>query len=475
MKKIAGNALLALIFGILGAFIFTRLSKDSNSESLVQQDQIKGLLTAYNGKAAESNLSFVLASKVSTPTVVFIKTTAMVRRSDPFGFFFDGWDPFGSIGKVSSTGSGVIVRKDGYIVTNLHVVKDAQTIEVVLNNKKKNYTAKLIGTDPSTDLAVLKIDADNLPAISISNSDDLQIGEWVLAVGNPFNLTSTVTAGIVSAKGRNINVVNNQFPIESFIQTDAAINPGNSGGALVNLNGELVGINTAIFSQTGSYAGYGFAIPSNIVSKTIKDLIDFGKVQRGYSGIEVNDLDEASEKLNKITEGALITSAYEGSPADKAGLKKGDVVIKIQDRQISSKSSFDEHMSYYRPGDKIKLVYMRAGSNKETTMTLTNEDGETGLSTKSVSSSEKLGADFSAVSMAEKQKYKISNGVKVSNIRNGFINRLGIEDGFIFIKYNEKPCNDAAQLIKDLESAQGRIMIEGIDANGNTRIYNYWY
>ncbi len=475
MKKIIGNAFLALIFGILGAFVFSRFNNSSESNSNIQQDQLRGLLASYNGKVGESSISFVLASKVATPTVVFIKTTAMVRRSDPFGFFFDGWDPFGSIGKVSSTGSGVIVRKDGYIVTNLHVVKDAQTIEVVLNNKKKNYTATLVGTDPSTDLAVLKIDADNLPAISMANSDDLQIGEWVIAVGNPFNLTSTVTAGIVSAKGRNINVVNNQFPIESFIQTDAAINPGNSGGALVNLNGELVGINTAIFSQTGSYAGYGFAIPVNIVSKTIKDLIDFGKVQRGYSGVEASDIDESSEKLNKITEGALITSAYEGSPADKAGLKKGDVIIKIQDRAIGSKSSFDEHMSYYRPGDKIKLVYVRSGVQKETTMTLTNEDGETSLSTKEVSSSDKLGADFSTVSMAERQKYKISNGVKVSNIRNGFINRLGIEDGFIFIKFNEKPCNDASQLIKDLESAQGKIMIEGIDAYGNTRIYNYWY
>ncbi|MCC6819046.1 MAG: trypsin-like peptidase domain-containing protein [Bacteroidia bacterium] len=474
MKKTIINAFVALFFGILGAYIFTKF-EDKSTGTNENQEQLKGILASYNGNMAEANVNFVLASKISTPSVVFIKTTAMVQKQNPFGFFFDGWDPFGSIGKVSSTGSGVIVRKNGYIITNLHVVKDAQSIEVVLNNKKKTFEAKLIGTDPSTDLALIKIESDNLPTISISNSDDLQIGEWVLAVGNPFNLTSTVTAGIVSAKGRNINVVNNQFPIESFIQTDAAINPGNSGGALVNLNGELVGINTAIFSQTGSYAGYGFAIPANIVAKTIKDLIDFGQVQRGYSGIEAVEVDETAEKLNKITEGALIADAYNESPAYKAGLRKGDVIVKIQDKTIDSKSSLDEHMSYYRPGDKIKINYVRNGSNKETTMVLTNEDGETSLNNKKILSSSKLGADFSNVSKTEQQKYKINGGVKVSNIRGGLISNMNIEDGFIFLKYNEKACNDAAELIKELENAGGRMQIEGIGPDGGKRIYNFWY
>ena len=474
MKKIVLTALLAIVSGIFGAFVFTKF-QDNQSASTLETSQLKGLLASYNGKAAENSISFVLASKVSTPCVVFIKTSAMVQQRNPFGMFFDGWDPFGSIGKVSSTGSGVIVRKDGYIVTNLHVIKDAQTIEVVLNNKKKTYTAKLIGTDPSTDLALLKIDSDNLPAIAISNSDDLQIGEWVVAVGNPFNLTSTVTAGIVSAKGRNINVVNNQFPIESFIQTDAAINPGNSGGALVNLNGELVGINTAIFSQTGSYAGYGFAIPANIVAKTIKDLIDFGQVQRGYTGIDADEVDEASEKINKVTEGALIKNVDAESPGAKAGLLKGDVIVKIQDRDITGKSGFDEHMSYYRPGDKIKINYVRAGSSKETTMVLTNQDGETSLNIKRALSSEKLGADFSNVSKVELQKYKISSGVKVNNIRGGLIANMGIEDGFIFLKYNGNTCKEASELISQLESAGGKIQIEGLGADGGRRIYNFWY
>ena len=474
MKKIILNISTAFIFGILGAFVFFKFNSPSNNSNF-QSENIKGLLASYNGKIAEGNLSFVLASKVSTPCVVFIKTTAMVQQRNPFGWFFDGYDPFGSIGQVSSTGSGVIVRKDGYIVTNLHVVKDASTIEVVLNNKKKNYTAKLVGTDPSTDLALLKIEAENLPSIVLTNSDDLQIGEWVIAVGNPFNLTSTVTAGIVSAKGRNINIVNNQFPIESFIQTDAAINPGNSGGALVNLNGELVGINTAIFSKTGSNAGYGFAIPSNIVAKAVKDLIDFGVIQRGYTGLEAAEIDEKSETINKTNEGALITNLSEGGPAQKGGLKIGDVIIKVQDKPIISKSTFDEHISYYRPADKIKISYLRNGEPKETNIVLTNKDGELALNKNNIISSEKLGADFAPASKIELQKYNLKNGVKVSNINQGLIANMNIEEGFIFTKFNGKICTDAKSLISELENANGKMQIEGIGSDGGTRYYNFYY
>ncbi len=464
---------IALFSGILGAYVFSKVNIGPSKENIVLQE-LKGILTSYNGKAAESSISFVLASKVSTPSVVFIKTTAMVQQHSPFGMFFDGWDPFGSIGKVSSSGSGVIVRNDGYIVTNLHVVKDAQTIEVVLNNQKQSYSAKMIGTDPSTDLALLKIDASDLPAITMANSDDVQIGEWVIAVGNPFNLTSTVTAGIVSAKGRNINIVNNQFPIESFIQTDAAINPGNSGGALVNLNGELVGINTAIFSQTGSYAGYGFAIPANIVAKAVKDLIDYGQIQRGYSGIEAAEVDANAEKVNKTNLGALIKQLDKESPAEKAGLAVGDVVIKIQDKAINSKADFDEHMSYYRPGDKIKINYYHNGTLVETNLQLTNQDGGFDIQKNTSISSESLGADFDAISKVEQQKYNINSGVKVKNIRAGIINNLNIEEGFIFVKFNGKACTDAQTLIKDLENAKGKMQIEGLGADGGKRFYNFW-
>lgn len=474
IKKIAFTSLISLVFGVLGAFIFTKLSPTQNQESITV-DGLKASMVNYQGKTAESSLNFILASKISTPSVVFIKTTAMVRQRNPFGFFFDGWDPFGSIGQVSSTGSGVIVRKDGYIVTNLHVIKDAQTIEVVLNNKKKTYKAKLIGTDPSTDLALLKIEAENLTAIGITDSDNLEIGEWVVAVGNPFNLTSTVTAGIVSAKGRNINIVNNQFPIESFIQTDAAINPGNSGGALVNLNGELVGINTAIFSKTGSYAGYGFAIPSNIVAKAIKDLIDFGQIQRGYFGMEISEINEASEKINKTNEGALVINVYEDGPGAKAGIKKDDIIIKIQGKTIQGKANFDENMSYYRPGDKIKLIVLRNGTEKEINMVLTNLDGETSINKNKTIISEKLGASFEPLAKVELQKYRIQQGVRVKDIKDGLINQMNLEEGFIFTKFNGKPCIDAATLIKEIENVGGRIQIEGIGVDGGSRIYNFYY
>ncbi len=466
----------SLISGMLGAYIFQE--KLSNSGLKIAEDKsetLKGILANYNGKIAEGNLSFVLASKVSTPSVVFIKTTAMVKQRNPFGFFFDDWDPFGSIGQVSSTGSGVIVRPDGYIVTNLHVVKDANNIEVVLNNKKTNYKAKLIGTDPSTDLALLKIDAKNLKSITIANSDKIEIGEWVVAVGNPFNLTSTVTAGIVSAKGRNINIVNNQFPIESFIQTDAVINPGNSGGALVNLNGELVGINTAIFSKTGSYTGYGFAIPSNIVAKAIKDLIDFGQIQRGFTGLTTTDITEKAEEVNNITEGTLIEKVLEKGPGDKGGLKPDDVIIKVQDENISSKATFDEHISYYRPSDKIKITYLRNGKTYETSIVLTNKDGEVALNKNDIVASEKLGADFAPASKIELQRFKINNGIKVTNIRSGLMSQLNIEDGFIFTKFNGTPCTDVNKLISQLENANGKLQIEGIAPDGGTRYYNYYY
>ncbi|MCO6494990.1 MAG: trypsin-like peptidase domain-containing protein [Bacteroidetes bacterium] len=411
---------------------------------------------------------------MTTPSVVFVKTISEVRTSSPFWFF--DYDPFGSIGQVSSTGSGVIMSKDGYIATNLHVVKDAIKIEVVLNNRKKVYPAKLIGSDPSTDLALIKIDMDNLPAIKTGNSDNLQIGEWVLAVGNPFNLTSTVTAGIVSAKGRNINIVHNQFPIESFIQTDAAINPGNSGGALVNTKGELVGINTAIMSQTGSYSGYGFAIPVNIVVKTVKDLIEFGEVQRGFTGMDVADIDYETQQKLKISfdNGVYVSNVLEDGPAFKAGIRAGDLIVGIQDRAVDTKSSYDEYLSYQRPGDKIKISYKRDGKIKDAVLVLINKQGNTELIKKTSIRSDELGADFSKVSKLEMQRYGIEYGVKVSEVRSGFIRRMGLSDDFIFVKFNGKECREPGDVIQWLSNANGRIQIEGISAEGQRKFYNFY-
>ncbi|HYH02216.1 MAG TPA: trypsin-like peptidase domain-containing protein, partial [Bacillota bacterium] len=289
MKKIVVFIAAGMISGFAGSWLFS-LTDKKDIVSWEAPFSGNAERVSYSGSAVNAP-DFVKASETATPTVVFIKTVSNMNQRQTIWDEWFGWDPFGNMGPVSSTGSGVIITDDGYIVTNHHVIDGADKIDVVLNGNKKTYTAKVVGTDPSTDLAVLKIEAKNLPKISVANSENLKTGEWVVAVGNPFNLTSTVTAGIVSAKGRNINIVNNQFPIESFIQTDAAINPGNSGGALVNTSGELVGINTAIMSKTGAYNGYGFAIPSNIVAKVVKDIIDFGEVQRAFTGMDVRDID----------------------------------------------------------------------------------------------------------------------------------------------------------------------------------------
>lgn len=477
MKNKLITAILATLFGFGGAWIFYKTQKKTfelelnQSKDLFNDAQTVNLI---NAEQIANSTDFVQASKSSTQSVVFIKTTAEVRTSSPF-WFFDS-DPFGSIGQVASTGSGVIMSKDGYIVTNLHVIKNAIKIEVVLNNRKKVYPAKLIGTDPSTDLALLKIEAKDLPAIKTGNSDLLNIGEWVLAVGNPFNLNSTVTAGIVSAKGRNINIVNNQFPIESFIQTDAAINPGNSGGALVNTNGELVGINTAIVSRTGAYNGYGFAIPVNIVVKTVKDLIDFGEVQRGFTGMEVADIDfETQQKLNiSFDNGVYVATVLEDGPAYKAGIRAGDLVVGIQDKEVEYKALYDEYLSYNRPGDKIKITYQREGKEKEAVLTLINMEGNTELVKKTSIHSDVLGADFSKVSKLEMQKYEIDYGIKVKEVGNGFLRRMGIPEDFIFIKFNGQECKDPEELIKMLSNVSGKIQIEGITPDGKRKYYNFY-
>lgn len=430
----------------------------------------------YKSMQVAGSEDMVKASSVATPTVVFIKTISNQQASDPYYDFWSAWDFFGRRGPVTSSGSGVIISADGYIVTNLHVVKDADVIEVITNNNKHSYSAQVIGTDGSTDLALLKIDGHNLQHVSFGNSDEVKIGQWVLAVGNPFNLTSTVTAGIVSAKGRNINVVNNRFPIESFIQTDAAINPGNSGGALVNTNGELVGINTAIASNTGAYSGYGFAIPSNLVQKIVRDLIEYKEVQRGYTGIDVKDIDASlADKLNINNNlGVYVHYVLPTGPGDNAGVKPGDVIVKVNEREIETKSYFDEQVSYYRPGDKVKLTLLRNGKQVEAYIKLINKDGNTEITKKQSVTSNALGADFTMVPKIEAEKYQIKSGVRISNIRNGRIRNMGIPEDFVVTSLNKKEYTKAEDLVKDLEGARGQILIEGIYSNGSRGFYSFY-
>lgn len=469
---------LAFSFSFGGNWVYDWIKdkKDHQEQVLVDNGPFGNDVQNVNLSGSNiENTSFIEASKLSTPAVVYIKTVSQTQvQANPFDWFFD---PFSSRSQITTgTGSGVIISKDGYIVTNNHVVTGAQTITVILNQKKREYQAELIGVDPSTDLALLKIDSENLPYLSFGNSDEVNIGEWVIAVGNPFNLTSTVTAGIVSAKGRNINIVNNQFPIESFIQTDAAINPGNSGGALVNLKGELVGINTAIASKTGSYSGYGFAIPSNIANKIVKDLIEYGKVQRGFNGLTVIDIDYNLQKDKNVSvdNGVYVSAIIEDSPADNSGLKIGDIILAINSKPVTSKSTYDEIISYFRPGDKLELKINRGGSEKTVKTELISEENTVKLIRRYTVASAELAADFTPLSKAEQEKYGTTDGIKVTGVKRGYIAQLGITDGFIITKYNGKSYNKAEELIEVMKSQKGKIEIEGIGPNGGKRRMSFY-
>jgi len=474
MNKLA-VILLGFAGGLTGAFL---LNKMNPQLVFMEQAPVEPTITHVNYKgAANISADFVKASQASTQGVVFIKTLTNQRAyQDPFYDFWSGMDFFGRRGPVASSGSGVILSADGYIVTNFHVVKGADQIEVITNNNKQSYPAKIIGTDPSSDLALLKIEGKNLPHLSIGNSDNVQVGEWVLAVGNPFNLTSTVTAGIVSAKGRNINIVNNQFPIESFIQTDAAINPGNSGGALVDLEGRLIGINTAIASNTGSYNGYGFAIPVNIVAKIVKDLIEFKEVQRGFTGLDVKDIDAPTAARLNITNnhGVVVDHVLAEGPGDQAGIQSGDIIIKINDKDIDSKANFDEQIAYLRPGDKVKIDYLRNGKTGNASLKLLNQEGTTAIMRKGTVGSSNLGADFQPISKLEKGKLNIKSGYRVSNIKRGKIAQMGIQDGFIITHINKKDFDEVNEMIKVLESARGQVSIEGVFPNGGRGVFSFY-
>lgn len=414
--------------------------------------------------------SFIEASQNSTESVVFIKNFSGTdyRRYSMFDYFF-GTGPSQQV----STGSGVIISKDGYIVTNNHVIDRAETIEVV--HQKRTYKAKLVGTDKNTDIAVLKIEAENLPEIKRGSSRNLKIGEWVLAVGNPFNLTSTVTAGIVSAKERQINILGGDFPLESFIQTDAPINPGNSGGALVNVNGELVGINTAILSRTGSYTGYGFAVPVDVAMKVANDLIKFGEVQKAIPGVDVVEItpELAEEMKLKTLDGVIVTHTLREGSAERAGLQKNDVIVQIGDWKISGKGSFEEALSYYYPGDQVKVDYMRGGTLKSANLTLQNLEGQTGIIKREYYASALLGARLEAVNTIEKDRLRIPYGVKISSLSRGYLRDLGFRDGYVITHVNEMPAKDPKALGEYLEKFSGRLKLEGVSPNGQPFMQSY--
>ncbi len=361
-------------------------------------------------------------------------------------------------------GSGVILTSDGDIVTNNHVIEDAQKIKVILNDKRE-FEAHVVGTDPSTDIALLKIDAADLPYLTYGNSDALKLGEWVLAVGNPFNLTSTVTAGIISARARNLGINNDQMAIESYIQTDAAVNPGNSGGALVNQQGNLVGINAAIATRTGSYTGYSFAVPVSIVRKVVDDLKKYGEVQRALLGVNIGDINaEIAQKLNlDKVEGVYIGGVSNNGAAQEAGIKEGDVIISVAGEPVKSMAELQEKISQYRPGDDVKIVVIRDNKEKPFTVTLRNKHGDTQIVR---DNDVVLGARFETVTDGEKDKLEIDNGIKIKTLDKGKLKDAGLKEGFIITYVNKKPIYEVNDFKREIGNAQGGILVEGVYPNG---------
>jgi len=468
--KTLQTVIISFVAGLAGSYVFYFYSPEKkNKEAETTQYNVANYnprnsyspaSTPPGPRASSDNFDFSDAAAKVIPSVVYINSISQSGAS------YSYWDMlFGGGGGPQtqvSSGSGVIFTPDGYIVTNNHVIESAEKIQVIYN--KKQYNADLIGTDPSTDLAVLKIKETNLPAITLGNSKSLAVGEWVVAVGNPFSLSSTVTAGIVSAKGRRINIVEDKFPIESFIQTDAAINPGNSGGALVNKNGDLVGINAAILSRTGSYTGYAFAIPVDIAKKVVDDLVKYGVVQKAIFGGEVVDYDyQNASKYGLNTEvrnfKGVLLEQYEKtgtvSAAREAGLKPGDIITKINDLEVNSESEFEEELSYHYPGNKISITFLRDGDGPKTvTVTLLNKNGSPDLVKRKLYVDATIGATLEAVDF----------GVKVTKITEGLFKKLGVPENFTIVSINRRRYQDPQDVIDFFSQYRGQVLLFGISS-----------
>ena len=447
--------------------------------------------------AVPEGLNFVAAAAAVTPAVVHVMTEYAAapvdqrqQQMDPFlrQFFGDQLEQFhGQVppghpqipqGGGQGSGSGVIIAANGYIVTNNHVIDKASKIEVVLDDKRK-YEAELVGADPNTDLAVLKVKADNLPFIKYGNSDDVKVGQWVLAVGNPFNLNSTVTAGIVSAKGRNIDILRRKdnMGIESFIQTDAVVNPGNSGGALVNLNGDLIGINSAIASHTGSFEGYAFAIPSSLASKVVDDLLKYKVVQRALLGVQIQEVDAklASEKKLNTLSGVYVQGLTSGSAAAQAGLKMGDIITQINGVAVNTSSQLQEQVARFRPGDRIKVSYTRGAAASVAEATLRNATGTTAVVREAPATAaiKYEGATIAAVPAREQARLGLEGGAQISGIKGSNFRETGMADGFIITRIDKNPVSKPVDVKNYLDQARENsgALVEGVYPDGRKAYY----
>lgn len=476
---------ISLCTTFLSIWGFAKWAKSNNS------GDVMGKLPAnyanfVNGAMPSSSTDFTLAANAASPAVVHIKTKTNAkkiensntpRQRNPFFDFF-GEDPFGDyfggpriMPEQRASGSGVLITGDGYIVTNNHVISGADEITVTLTNKKV-YKAKVIGADPNSDIAVIKIEASNMPYLVYGNSDDVKLGQWVLAIGYPLNLDVTITAGIISAKNRSIDVNSRQGdkPIESFLQTDAAVNQGNSGGALVNTNGELVGINSAIMSPTGSYAGYSYAIPVNIVKKVVTDIVKFGTVQRAYLGVSMAQEDMSEDQIKKVEsdlkikykpgEGVLITNVLEGGAAEASSIKAGDVITKFNGTVVKSAPELQEQVSKYKPGDKITLTIKRNDKETNIDIVLKAKLGNTDIA-KSSKLIEKLGGKLETLDKATADKNEVTGGVVVKELGNGVLGKSSIEKGFVILTVNDKEVTNLNEFYDAINKSNGSVKLGG--------------
>jgi len=469
MKKGLLTVVISILLSGLTAYAIVKSSAPAQGEDQKMVYSSDGQTVRTVNLSLTDYPDFTYAAENAVEAVVYVKVTIKPQQQqqqiDPFFRFFFG-DEYGYGNRErQGSGSGVIIRQDGYIVTNNHVVSGATTIQVTLNNNK-TYDATVIGTDPATDVALIKIDATGLPTLQFADSDKLRLGEWVLAIGSPLGeeLRSTITAGIVSAKGRSMPNYNGEFKIESFIQTDAAVNPGNSGGALVNKEGELVGINTAIVSTTGSYTGYSFAVPSNIVKKVVSDLIDFGSVKRAMLGITGGTVNEEIAKKMKLAtpEGVYVSEVVKGGAADKAGIKSEDIIIDINGSKITTMPELQAKVNSFHPGDKATVKALRDG--KEVTFNVTFQDGNIENGT--------VGSD-GTVAFYGAQLKAVENGVQIVSAGNGKLAQAGGEDGFIIRFVNDQKVTKPQDVIDIAKKSKRSIFIEGVTASGRPGYFGF--
>lgn len=477
VKSFVGAALGTVLI-LFFSFHFFKPKPDIIRTTKIQQPQTPVQQTRLEKSApyvVPKNLDFTKAAAKTVDAVVHIKTVIGVKPQHYDDFFGNLRDYFYGYPrqerKLIAFGSGVIISPDGYIVTNNHVVAGADKITVTFNNKKQ-MTAQIVGRSPSTDLAVIKVNAKHLPYLTYGNSDNLKVGQWVLAVGNPFNLTSTVTAGIVSAKARDIHILNGKSAIESYIQTDAAVNPGNSGGALVNTDGQLVGINSAIASQNGGFEGYSFAIPVNLVKKVVHDLIKYGEIQRGYMGIQIRGINASFAKQNHLDDlqGVYVAGVIQDGGAAHAGMKPGDIITSLNNYPIKSLAQFMGLLGQYSPGNKVKVTVLRGTKTRTLEIELRNKNGTLGLiKPEKTFYSQLLGAQLRPATISEMSKLGINGGVVVTQVGNGIIKKGGISSGFVITDVNNRSVNNQHELEEALRTSRDQnnvVRLRGMYPNG---------